>query len=61
MTNIVCEGGVCRLVDMQEPVVYAANAVAESAVRMAQGYMPPDQFIAFLNGEAATSALPKSC
>ena len=60
MTNIVCEGGVCRLVDMPEPAVYAANAVAESAVRMAQGYMPPDQFIAFLNGEAATSALPTS-
>ena len=60
MTNIVCEGGVCRLVDMPEAAVGAANAVVESAARIAQGYMSPDQFVAFLNGEAASTALPTS-
>lgn len=60
MTNVVCEGGVCRLVDAPWAVPNVASSVAESAARIAQGYMSPDQFIAFLNGEAATSALPTS-
>ena len=38
----------------------AASAVVESATRIAQGYMSPDQLIAFLSGEAASTALPTS-
>ena len=60
MTNVVCEGGVCRLVDMPEAAIDAANAVVEPAVRIAQGYMSPDQFVAFLNGAPAATALPAS-
>ena len=52
MTNIVCEGGVCRLVDMPGAAFDAADAVVESAARIAQGFMSPGQFVAFLNGEA---------
>lgn len=58
--SVVCEGGVCRLVDMPSAAVDATNAVAESVARIAQGYMSPDQFIAFLNGEASSSLLPAS-
>ena len=57
--SVVCEGGVCRLVDMPG-AVDATNAVAESVARIAQGYMSPDQFIAFLNGEPVSAALPTS-
>ena len=48
--NVVCEGGVCRLVDAPVAVAEAVGEAAESAVRMAQGYMPAEQFIAFLGG-----------
>ena len=61
--SVVCEGGVCRLVDMPGAVdaaVDATNAVAESVARIAQGYMSPDQFTAFLNGEPVSAALPTS-
>ena len=60
MTNVVCEGGVCRLVDMPGAAADAASSVAESAARIAQGYMSPDQFVAFLNGDAVSTALPTS-
>lgn len=60
MTNVVCEGGVCRLVDMPETLSSATNAVVDGVVRMAQGYMSPNEFIAFLNGGDATAALPAS-
>ena len=60
MTNVVCEGGVCRLVDMPEAVSSATNAVVDGVVRIAQGYMSPDQFLSFLNGGDATAALPTS-
>ena len=63
VVNVVCEGGVCRLVDMPGAAASmsdAASAAVESAVRIAQGYMSPDQFIAFLGGEQASSALPAS-
>ena len=60
MTNFVCEGGVCRLVDMPDAAASAASAAAESATRIAQGYMSPDQFISFLGGEPASGALPAS-
>ena len=56
VVNIVCEGGICRLVD--KPGV--AASAADAAARIAQGYMSPDQFIAFLGGEPASSALPAS-
>ena len=54
MTEVVCEGGVCRLVEMTNDVVSAA---AEATVRMAQGYMPADEFIAFLGGANVSSVL----
>ena len=60
MTNIVCEGGVCRLVDMPGAAAGAASAVVESAARIAQGYMSTDQFVSFLNGDAASTVLPTS-
>ena len=60
LVNVVCEGGVCRLVDMPDVVSHAAGAVAEGATRVAQGYMGVDQFIGFLNGGDATAALPGS-
>ena len=64
MTNVVCEGGVCRLVDVPEygEAVYdAAASAAESAVRIAQGYMSPDQFLSFLGGaDSSSSMLPSS-
>ena len=47
MTNVVCEGGVCRLVEMTNDVVMA---VAQTSVRVAQGYMPADEFVSFLGG-----------
>ena len=47
MTNVVCEGGVCRLVEMTNEVVSAA---VETSVRVAQGYMPADEFVSFLGG-----------
>ena len=55
MTNIVCEGGVCRLVEMTNDVV---AAVAQASVRVAQGFMPADEFISFLGG-ANVSAAPE--
>ena len=55
MTNVVCEGGVCRLVEMTNDVV---TAVAQTSVRVAQGYMPADEFISFLGG-ANVSAVPE--
>ena len=45
--NVVCEGGICRLVDAPDGVVGAADTAADAVARLAQGYMPADQFIAF--------------
>ena len=58
--NVICEGGVCRLVDMPAAVSSATNAVADAASRIAQGYMSPGEFISFLSGGDATAALPTS-
>ena len=55
MTNVVCEGGVCRLVEMTNDV---ATAAVQSSVRVAQGYMPADEFMAFLGG-VDVSAMPE--
>ncbi len=74
-TNVVCEGGVCRLVDAPKVVceggvcrledipwnlekTTAAEGTAE--MRLAQGYMPADEFIQFLKGEEASLPLPSS-
>ena len=54
MTNVVCEGGICRLVEMTNEVVSAA---VETSVRVAQGYMPADEFVSFLGGANVSSAL----
>ena len=55
MTNVVCEGGVCRLVEMTNDVIVT---VAQASVRVAQGYMPVDEFISFLGG-ASMSSVPE--
>ena len=54
--NVVCEGGICRLVDAPDGVVGAADTAADAVARLAQGYMPADQFIAFLNGADPSAA-----
>lgn len=74
-TNVVCEGGVCRLVDAPKVVCEGgvcrledipwnlenATAPADTAeMRLAQGYMPADEFIQFLKGEETSSPLPSS-
>ena len=73
--KVVCEGGVCRLVDAPEEAGSAwmdggagvvggaaAGAAAEEPMRIAQGYMPADKFISFLKGEDPSGAgrLPTS-
>ena len=46
----ICEDGVCRMVD---DAPYAFDATAETAARIAQGYMDADSFIEFLQGAAS--------
>ena len=62
MTNIVCEGGVCRLVDMPETATAASDAALPLVARLAHGFMEPAEFLAFLNGadQTAAGALPSS-
>ena len=60
MPQVICEDGVCRLVDAPAALESATNAVAEAATRIAQGYMAPDAFISFLGGGEAHAALPAS-
>ena len=60
VVNVICEGGVCRLADMPAAVSSATNAAADAVTRIAQGYMSPSEFIAFLNGGDVTAALPAS-
>ncbi len=60
MTNIVCEGGVCRLVNAPEAVSTAVDAAAPVAARIAHGLMPPGEFLAFLDGVESASLLPTS-
>ena len=59
--KVVCEDGVCRLVE--EPEAADATALAtegEEPTRLAQGYMSADRFIAFLDGSDSTTSLPYS-
>lgn len=51
---VVCEDGVCRLVDAVPPV---AAAVSDAASRIAHGYMDAGAFVSFLNGDAASGLL----
>lgn len=56
--NVVCENGVCRLVDAPEATAAGtteAEAGTEAPARIAQGYMPAGRFIAFLDGEESGS------
>ena len=54
MTEVVCENGVCRLVEATNEV---AAVVSEPIARIAQGYMPADAFIAFLQNASAADPL----
>ena len=58
--KVVCEGGVCRLEDMPRNLEDATAPADTAAIRLAQGYMPADEFIQFLNGEETSSPLPSS-
>lgn len=63
--NVVCEDGVCRLVDAPGADADATDADAArlEPARMAHGYMPAEEFIAFLNNESSASVashLPSS-
>ena len=51
---VVCEDGVCRLVDAVPPI---ATAVSDAAVRIAHGYMDAGAFVSFLNGGDAAAGL----
>ena len=54
-----CRDGVCMLVE--EPAATnatgAAEKTGETAPRIAQGYMPAEQFVAFLEGRETASPL----
>lgn len=63
--NVVCEDGICRLVDAPGADADAPSAAAAGLepARIAQGYMPAGKFIAFLNDEehaSGSSRLPSS-
>ena len=45
---------------MPEAAAQATNAVVEAAARIAHGYMPPERFLAFLDGVEQSSLLPAS-
>ena len=50
--KVVCEDGMCRIVDDDAPPAEIAKAPpAADSPRIAQGYMPADRFVAFLRGE----------
>ena len=62
--KVVCEDGVCRLVDAPAPKAAADSHDAAAAkiepTRIAQGYMPAKDFITFLDGDASSAILPSS-
>lgn len=63
--NVVCEDGICRLVDVPgaDADAPSAEAAGLKPTRIAQGYMPAGKFIAFLNDEehsSSSSHLPSS-
>ena len=62
--KVVCEDGVCRLVDAPAPKAAADSHDAAAAkiepTRIAQGYMPAKAFITFLDGDASSAILPSS-
>ena len=59
--KVVCEDGVCRLVEAPEAAAATDLAAeGEEPMRLAQGYMSADKFIAFLDGSDTTTPLPYS-
>ena len=63
--NVLCEDGICRLVDAPGAEANAPDVKAAGLepARIAQGYMPAKKFIAFLNDEehaSDSSHLPSS-
>ena len=56
--RVVCEDGMCRIVDDDDPAAQTVAFVhAAGSPRIAQGYMAADDFVAFLKGEK-TAATP---
>lgn len=56
--EVVCEGGMCRVVEPPPDDVAASAAPSAVAPRLVQGYMSADEFVAFLeNREAVSSPL----
>ena len=55
--NVLCEDGICRLVDAPGAEANAPDVKAAGLepARIAQGYMPAKKFIAFLNDEEHAS------
>ncbi len=59
--KVVCEDGVCMLVeDVPVAGVSAESADAAAPTRIAHGYMDADRFIAFLNNDVSSDASPFS-
>ncbi len=55
--KVVCEDGVCMLVEEDAPLGTNRTAAASvAAPRLAQGYMKPDAFLRFLRNESADAA-----
>ncbi len=60
--KVVCEDGVCMLVEEDEPAATNQTAAAVAAPRLAQGYMKRAEFLRFLRGEEPTGGglLPRA-
>ena len=59
--KVVCEDGVCRLVEAPEAAAATDLAAeGEEPTRLAQGYMSAERFIAFLDGSDTATPLPYS-
>ena len=59
--KVVCEDGVCRLVEAPEAAAATDLAAeGEEPTRLAQGYMSAEKFIAFLDGSDTATPLPYS-
>lgn len=58
--KVVCEDGVCRLVEAPEAAAATDLATeGEEPTRLAQGYMSAEKFIAFLDGSDTATALDR--
>jgi thiol:disulfide interchange protein len=58
--TVECKDGVCRIVDLPEtpapPARATGDAPSAAAPRLAQGYLAPDDFLAFLRGDTRGGA-----